>query len=659
MAEELPKFEDTEPVAFEDTLGIDEGTQDLSATPSFDETSPVKFEDTSEPVIPTAPESRKLEALTKGIGEGLTFGMADELGAATQTGADTLMRLANKLGLAKESPSQVSERLAAQEVTGDVGPIGIGNLYRTAKGEQVAERESLEEQHPYITGLGEVTGALAIPTGVLGISSKAAKGASTLAKVGKAAAAATAEGAAYGLGKSEADLTKGEIKSSLKDTLLGGLLGGVTAGTITGLSGVGKSALKSAEKGLQSAAERSALSSVGAKAKDIARELGKGTKTAGMIGSEKGVGKTLLENDLIKFVGDPQKTLDGIESALSRNQTSADNIVNLVTTEKLAEAITLGKINPGQTSKQVNALATELRNQAANKLGSKKIAIESAANSAEEFAKSLSGNKDIDINALQKLKKSIGEDISQTQWFNLSGPEKAEANLNKQLYSIIKDRIEMLAEATGEGLGKELKNINKQTSNLITAKNIAFNQLVKDQASSSIIGIADVPLAGLGAVAGGGVGAGAAVLAKKALEAGTGKSLSQLGKVAAAKGLTTLAKASSETSATSRLLDRLGPTTARITSATRDDATPEKNKEARIFKLSDAMQDDNKLKLLSQEASQKGYKEISNVFNSLVGKDRMAKNASLYTLQTDPTKRMQLKELIGDENYEKLYGASK
>ncbi|SFQ00585.1 hypothetical protein SAMN04488241_1217 [Sphingomonas rubra] len=139
-------------------------------------------------------EVSSVDALGAGIGQGLTFGFADELGAG-------IGALGNSVA----------------GVFGAGTGEGVGEFYARVRDENRDYLHDAEEQHPYAYGGGQIAGAA--PTALIG-----GLGASGARLVGRAAL----EGAAYGAGSSEAD-NVGDLAS---DTATGAAVGGLTAGAM-------------------------------------------------------------------------------------------------------------------------------------------------------------------------------------------------------------------------------------------------------------------------------------------------------------------------------------------------------------------------------------------------------------------------------------------
>jgi len=130
------------------------------------------------------PEDTALEAGTVGLVQGATQGFGDELGATV-----------GALG-------QVAQGAPASE---------IGGLYGDNRDAIRKRLTEIKEASPTVYNIGESTGA---------VGSMAVPGAAGLKALGAGAKGAALMGGLSGLGRSEADLTKGEIGQAAADTAL-------------------------------------------------------------------------------------------------------------------------------------------------------------------------------------------------------------------------------------------------------------------------------------------------------------------------------------------------------------------------------------------------------------------------------------------------------
>ena len=150
--------------------------------------------------VPAVPKS-KMESLGRGALQGATFGFADE--ASASLGA------------------------ALQKVAGD--PESYADVRRRYLDEERAGYRGAQESNPKTYLAGQIGGGIASTA----ITAPLLPAATTL---GGATASGAAYGALYGLGESEADLTKGEVGRAAADTAIGGALGGALGAAGYGLA---------------------------------------------------------------------------------------------------------------------------------------------------------------------------------------------------------------------------------------------------------------------------------------------------------------------------------------------------------------------------------------------------------------------------------------
>lgn len=168
--------------------------------------------DVAKPVAETALD------FSRGAAQGMSFGFADELGAAASTLLDPLIsRLSGEAG--------VDEQLRKQGF--DVQNQGTSYDQELAKvREQFKESE---ERSPVMNFLGDIAGS--IPSGqalggLLGIGKSAGTGASIARKVGTEAVKAAPGMALEMVGRSEAETPEGITEDALAGAQLGAIVGG-------------------------------------------------------------------------------------------------------------------------------------------------------------------------------------------------------------------------------------------------------------------------------------------------------------------------------------------------------------------------------------------------------------------------------------------------
>lgn len=220
--------------------------KDLGFEESFDDLGFEPAESNNQP----GPQFSASESALKGAQQGLTLGLSDEATGGIQALLDKLNIAGNKMGVLPESPSQVSQRLASEGFTGDLGPSSTAELYRQVRDEERAKIALAGEQNPVSFTAGGIAGSLAgtaaIP-GAAGLTSiKGLTGAERILSAGKAGGVL---GGAMAAGTSEADLTKGELRDFAKDVGQGAVMGASTGvlatGALEGVKNAGKLAAQS------------------------------------------------------------------------------------------------------------------------------------------------------------------------------------------------------------------------------------------------------------------------------------------------------------------------------------------------------------------------------------------------------------------------------
>ena len=171
----------------------------------------------------------ELTSARRAMGQGLSLGAADEISG----GLEAIGSLVGIRGLGSESLSNVRME------TDDEKKQTIADVYREARQDHLDYDKAAQKANPKSYLAGDLAGSafsMFIPGGAV------LKTAGLASKLKKGAAIGGAVGGVEGLGRSEADLTKGEIEEAAKDTLLGGAIGATIGGAVPAL-GAGVKAL--------------------------------------------------------------------------------------------------------------------------------------------------------------------------------------------------------------------------------------------------------------------------------------------------------------------------------------------------------------------------------------------------------------------------------
>jgi len=179
---------------------------------------------------PTTSEISQTESALRGAAQEATFGLAEELTGAAETGLEAL---------------KGSVPLTQKDLL---------ETYKRLRDESRAAYKAAEEANPASYLGGQIVGGIApaLATGGAAVAGKLAAGAATKAGIGQlmkeGAKSGLKYGAAQGVGKSEAEITEGEVGQLAKDiaaeSVVGGLAGGVMPLAAPAIKGVAKVAGK-------------------------------------------------------------------------------------------------------------------------------------------------------------------------------------------------------------------------------------------------------------------------------------------------------------------------------------------------------------------------------------------------------------------------------
>jgi hypothetical protein len=166
------------------------------------------------------------EAIGAGLAEGLTFGLAPAMAGVAETG-----------GPVTPSGSEASDavtkfllgagHMIADKFSNHPDPA-VTEAYNRGRERALQDQQLAQEQHPYAFAGGQLAGALAVP--IPGLS--AARGATTLARVGRSVGAGAVGGGLYGGGSA---VSEGQGAAGIAT----GAAQGAGAGTLFGAAGAG------------------------------------------------------------------------------------------------------------------------------------------------------------------------------------------------------------------------------------------------------------------------------------------------------------------------------------------------------------------------------------------------------------------------------------
>lgn len=445
-----------------------------------------------------------LESFGRGTMQGATLGLGDEIAGGLKAGT---AKVGEELGLKEDSK------------------MSLKDLYKMYRDAQRAKNKQAEEQNPKSYLAGNVTGgigsAVAVPEALMG----------------KGAASAIGAGAVTGLGTSEADLTEPSKESILqagKDTAMGGAIGAVAHGFIN------RTGNAINPENLDAAASKLISKSVGIKpTKELATEYNKETGQVSK-GSDiiKGTGKTALEQDATPLMGGPEATYDSSLEALDKNRQQLQPLLQS-TQEKLDSNLvnTLQEVGPieSKTNPFIDKYLEDIPYNSQTPNLNKTL-----RGVYDNYVQKLS-QADGNLLALNQIKAELqksAKDMSQNAYVSGSNISY-EADMLKKLGGITRQHIEDLANATDQGAGDQIHQINSNIQNMSTYSEAAKKMLDKPQ---PLIGMKDAAAATIGGLIKGVPGALATSAGKIAIEKSTGNSLGRLGTIASGKVLNAMSK---------------------------------------------------------------------------------------------------------------------
>lgn len=324
----------------------------------------LNWREESEPVVSTA------ESVARGVGQGV-FGVGDELEGAAKAIADVA------------GPEKSITDLLSQ--------------YRLRRDEARQLNKLAQAANPKAFTSGELGTGLAMSF-VPGLN--VAKGASLAARLG----AAGAQGAAYGLGSSEADITKGEIGDAAVDALISG-------GTGAALSGAGEVVSRG-------------LSKAGGLASKRAEKLAESATGATRVQAEKfkpGTGRELLERGVVRFGDSPEQIS---KRAAGMLESSGDEIGKILSSLDERGA----QVQPQEILSKIDDAINALKSEGAGKSDQVRM----LGKIKEDIIESI-GESPINLTGVEKQKRSFGN----VNWMDL---DKAMAK--KSAYRALRDLTE-------------------------------------------------------------------------------------------------------------------------------------------------------------------------------------------------------------------------
>lgn len=396
----------------------------------------------------------------------------------------------------------------ADEIAGGIEHLATGKPYSQARDESRINFKTAEEANPVTSTLGNLAG---------GVASFAVPG---LGAVGKGLSGAIQTGAKlggiYGLGNSEADLTKGQVGDAATDALkgagVGAVLGGASDIAGKGLSFVGSKVAQTTGDAFNPWLQRALA--LGAKAKDLKRgdPLRERLQRAVPVLDEMGLfakgadGKLPNEMDFVKRVDAyRQRTTDGMRDAVNK----AGGL-----------QLDLGDAVHGVQSSTAEIIANAPRGERDLLQSKLDDVLNDMADTGGDVAKML------------QVKRNAG---GWAQWDSRKSTD--ENNLYKAINGALDDHVTGAVDAAVQKSGgteaQTLSKLNQQYAAISTAEKLLVDKVAQGQASSGLFGVKDAISASVGGAVGsmvggpvgGALGYGAAALGGAAIKSTEGRLL--------------------------------------------------------------------------------------------------------------------------------------
>jgi len=387
----------------------------------------------------------------------------------------------------------------ADEATGLVESALTDKTYDQARDESRKAYHDAEDAHPVAYNGAQ------IGSGIVG--SMAAK----IPVVGPALGAGM--GAIEGLGRSEADLTKGEYLKAAKDTGTGAVIG-ATTGYAGNLLGKGVSKLLGS-KAVKEAAEETAAGLAATAEVQAAKALGADKVAIQKMGEDKvrQVGRQALDEKVVTPLAS-NKTMAARNIALKESGGSKMGEVY-----KEIDDASASTFNPLKTANKIDTELGDFYRSPINRGETKQL-----DNMLESV--SMRGSQDIPLSEAQLLKEELGKAANWKNKLNVSEKEK----MAREAYHITSSGIDDAVEAGSKTLNNpellaKLQAGKKLYGNAVASEKLLSKQLAKK--GNNALGLTD-NIIGVGATAAMGP-KGLAVLAGKKAHDAYGNQMAAVG----------------------------------------------------------------------------------------------------------------------------------
>jgi hypothetical protein len=467
-------------------MSLDDIEAEVTSAPAPNETRPIKNTgpdmagEVRGAVERATVENQKpsaLDAAYAGLRRGASFGFSDELEGLTNRAADVVGgRNLSDVTAGTRQPSYAEYRNAAR--ARDAAATGA---------------------HPWAAMGGEALGGLATSV-VPGLGPSASAGETAFMTAARAGAK---QGALYGLGNSEADLTKGDVGGALRDTAEGSAVGGVTAGLLGKLvrgapERVDQRVIKSINVGDDTNSKistaRKVMAKAGEEGSDLLDILDTNPTMKKMLATKAASNPRAAE----KFVAKRLEHLNGQTPAIYDAIDSKAGGVDLSTIDDR-----LAKAGSGFVGEGKALMAGAIEKARAN--------LAKLYGSDTDAGRQLLSGTMLPSRAVRNYANEVGEVAFAG---DPTASPKAIARGKQALYREIVDAIADTGEKAGVDVGK-LKALNKEISTLIPIRQALTERAVQKEAGRSslaeTIKKAAVPaLGGMVGVSGGGASGGLA-----------------------------------------------------------------------------------------------------------------------------------------------------
>lgn len=567
--------------------------------------------------IPEEPTVGALEAGMRGLEQGTTAGVADEIGGAIGAGLEYAFGPEDVTAPQDEGELEKLKRLYQE--------------YRDANRDRYQEAQ---EAQPGAYFAGDIAGGVG-----MGLA------AAPLAAGVKGAAAL---GAIEGLGRSEADLTEGEFGEAAVDVGLGAGLGfaGGKAGQKLGKI-LSKPSLKQTAESFRKSADEQAMKVIGASSKDFSKEIGKGLSSRPDLDKMRGIGRALSDDGIIG-------ARDSIRDTIGKIDNRMDDIY-----ENQIEQVVkrVSEVLPQTNQEAIDAVAKKnllsLKNLALNTINEKRFTDPNihgkVSQRVSKIAKEMINNRG-DLNALLNIKQTLGKTLADTDWVKPADDLVGLKDFYKQSYMISKQMTEDLSEAVEPGMGQILREQNKKWGNLMEARKIAMNEYTTTLSKSDRLRFGEYLLGGAVSAAGGLPAGLLAIGAKRGTEKFFGKEAPKIARMGLHKANKALAAGVEGLSETIPQIegagDKLGKTIATLGPEKFDEdySVPTQQRQLTLSKPDDLVNLADSLDITNESE-----KRVANILRSASEMDDNKRKAFLHQMLQHPAYRKALlKENAGE-----------